>query len=75
VQWPLLRDILKVGVDGHCQRDPCRPQPGCALIAIDWLHLGASGLFISIAAGFCAYAALTLLAVWRVQTPPAGHAA
>lgn len=48
---------------------------GCALIAIYWLQLNASGLFISIAAGFCAYAALTLLAVWRVKTPPAGHAA
>jgi putative MATE family efflux protein len=48
---------------------------GCALIAIYWLQLGARGLFISIAAGFCAYAALTLLAVWRVKTPAAGHAA
>jgi putative MATE family efflux protein len=48
---------------------------GCALIAIYWLQLDASGLFISIAAGFCAYAALTLLAVWHVKTPPAGHAA
>ena len=48
---------------------------GCALIAIYWLNLGARGLFISIAVGFCAYATLTLFAVWRVKAPPADHSA
>ena len=74
LQWPLLRDILKVGVDGHVNATRVVLSAGCALIAIYWLQLGASGLFISIAAGFCAYAALTLLAIWRVKAPPAGHA-
>jgi Na+-driven multidrug efflux pump len=40
---------------------------GCALLAIYWLDLGAPAFFISIAAGFCAYAALTSAAIFRVQ--------
>jgi len=48
---------------------------GCALIAMYWLHFDARGLFISIAVGFCAYATLTFIAVWRVKTPPACHGA
>jgi putative MATE family efflux protein len=45
---------------------------GCALIAIYWLDLGATGFFISIAGGFCAYAAVTSGALFRVKkvSPP-----
>jgi len=48
---------------------------GCAVIAICWLHFGAIGLFISIAAGFCAYAILTLIAVGGVKTSSVGRRA
>jgi Na+-driven multidrug efflux pump len=41
----------------------------CASIAVSWLGLGPLGLFVSIAGGFCAYAALTLLAMLRVNEP------
>jgi putative MATE family efflux protein len=44
---------------------------GCALFAITWLDLGALGLFVAVAIGFCAYAALTALAVLRVKAPSA----
>ncbi len=44
---------------------------GCALIAIAWLDLGALGLFVAIAGGFCAYAALTAVAMGRVKEPAA----
>jgi Na+-driven multidrug efflux pump len=44
---------------------------GCALAAINWLDLGATGLFLSIAGGFCAYAALTCAGIFAVKTPPA----
>jgi len=40
---------------------------GCALIAIYWLDLGAIGFCVSIAGGFCAYAALTSAAIFRVK--------
>jgi putative MATE family efflux protein len=40
-----------------------------ALIAIYWLDLGAIGLFVAIAGGFGAYAALTALAMSRVKEP------
>jgi hypothetical protein len=40
---------------------------GCALIAISWLDRGATGLFVAIAAGFCAYAALTVAALVNVK--------
>jgi putative MATE family efflux protein len=42
---------------------------GCALIAVNRLDLGTTGLFIAIAGGFCAYAALTSAAVLRVKAP------
>jgi Na+-driven multidrug efflux pump len=42
---------------------------GCALVAIIWLDLGAIGFFCAIAAGFCAYTALTAAAVFRVKEP------
>jgi len=42
---------------------------GCALIAIYWLDLGAIGFCVSIAGGFCAYAALTSAAIFRVKEP------
>jgi MATE family, multidrug efflux pump len=44
---------------------------GCALVAIFWLDLGAVGFFVAIAGGFCAYAALTAVAVLRVAEPAA----
>ena len=45
----------------------------CALIAARWLDVGVTGVFVGIAAGFCAYAALTCAAVLRVQKPAAGQ--
>jgi putative MATE family efflux protein len=42
---------------------------GCALAAIYWLDLGAIGFFVAIAGGFCAYAALTSAAIFKVQEP------
>jgi MATE family, multidrug efflux pump len=39
---------------------------GCGLAAL-WLGFGATGLFVAIAGGFCAYAALTAAAVFRVR--------
>jgi putative MATE family efflux protein len=42
---------------------------GCALAAIYWFKLGVVGFFVSIAVGFCAYAALTIVATTRVQEP------
>jgi MATE family, multidrug efflux pump len=44
---------------------------GCALAAIYWLDLGAIGFFVGIASGFCAYAALTAVAMLRVKQPSA----
>src|SRR4029077_3892811 len=44
---------------------------GCALVAIYWLNLGAIGFFAAIAGGFCAYAALTAAAMFRVKEPSA----
>lgn len=44
---------------------------GCALIAITWLGLSASGFFVAIACGFCAYAALSAAAMVRVKEPTA----
>jgi putative MATE family efflux protein len=46
---------------------------GCALVAIYWLDLGAIGFFIAITIGFCAYAALTAAAIFRVKEPAATH--
>ena len=42
---------------------------GCALIAIYRLDLGALGLFVAVAIGFCAYAALTAVAMVTVKQP------
>ena len=44
---------------------------GCALLAITWLDLGVIGFFVAIAGGFCAYAALTAVAMFRVKVPVA----
>jgi putative MATE family efflux protein len=44
------------------------------LAAVYWLSLGATGLFVAIAAGFCVYAALTALAVVRIAPPLAPSA-
>jgi MATE family, multidrug efflux pump len=44
---------------------------GCALLAIYWLDLGATGFFVAIAGGFCAYAALASAAIFRVKQPSA----
>lgn len=44
---------------------------GCALLAVYLLELGTVGFFVAIAAGFCAYAALTTAAVLRVKGPSA----
>jgi Na+-driven multidrug efflux pump len=44
---------------------------GLALVAISLIDLGAIGFFVAIAVGFCAYAALTAAAVYRVKTPSA----
>ena len=44
---------------------------GCALAAITWLDLGAIGFFVAIAVGFCAYAALSAVAVYQVKEPAA----
>jgi len=41
----------------------------CALTAVHWFGLGALDFFLSIAAGFCAYAALTLVAAVRAREP------
>ena len=42
---------------------------GAGLAAIYWLGLGVTALFVSIAAGFCIYAVLTALAVFRISGP------
>jgi MATE family, multidrug efflux pump len=42
---------------------------GAGLTAVYWLGLGVTGLFAAIAAGFCVYAALTVLAVVRISPP------
>jgi hypothetical protein len=44
---------------------------GCALVAIYWLDLGTIGFFVGIAGAFCAYAALTSAAIFRVKEPTA----
>ena len=42
---------------------------GAGLAAVYWLGLGVTGLFAAIAAGFCIYAALTVLAVVQISPP------
>jgi len=39
------------------------------MLAIYWLDLGAAGLFVSIAAGFCGYTAVTSAAILSVKRP------
>jgi len=46
---------------------------GSALVAARWLDLGVTAVFVGIAGGFCAYAALTSVAVLRVKTPAASQ--
>ena len=42
---------------------------GAGLAAVYWFGFGVTGLFAAIAAGFCIYAALTVLAVVRISPP------
>ena len=42
---------------------------GAGLAAVYWLDLGTTGFFTAIDAGFCTYAALTVLAVVRTSPP------
>jgi putative MATE family efflux protein len=42
---------------------------GAGIAAIYWLGLGVAGLFAANAVGFCIYAALTALAVFRISAP------
>jgi len=44
------------------------------LVAIYWLDLGVVGFFAAVAAGFCLYATLLVLAVFSVKTPDAALA-
>jgi putative MATE family efflux protein len=60
VIWPVSANAVRLLVN-----------TGCALAAIYWLDLGVTGFFVSIAAGFCAYAALTAVAMFRVKQPSA----
>jgi Na+-driven multidrug efflux pump len=43
-------------------------------VAIFWFDLGVAGFFAAVAAGFCLYAALLVLAVFSVKTPDAARA-
>jgi len=47
---------------------------GAGLAAVYWFDLGTAGLFAAIASGFCIYAALTALAVFRIKTPNPAYA-
>jgi hypothetical protein len=42
---------------------------GAGLASVYWLGLGATGLFAAIASGFCIYAVLTAVAVFRIAPP------
>jgi putative MATE family efflux protein len=42
---------------------------GGALVAIYWLDLGATGFFIAVALGFCAYAVVSVWATVRIKDP------
>ena len=44
---------------------------GGTLIAIYWLDLGVIGFFVAIAIGFCAYAGLTVYAMFKIKDPVA----
>ena len=43
---------------------------GGAMVAVYWFDPGATGFFVPIAGGFCAYAALTSAAIFRVKGAP-----
>jgi putative MATE family efflux protein len=60
VIWTVTANAVRLGVSA-----------GCALTAITWFDLGATGFFLAIAGGFCTYAALTAAAVVRVKEPTA----
>ena len=47
---------------------------GAGLAAVYWLGFGVTGLFMAIAAGFCVYAGLTVLAVLRISPPQTSSA-
>jgi putative MATE family efflux protein len=47
---------------------------GAGLAAVYWLGFGVTGLFMAIAAGFCVYAGLTVLAVLRISPPATSSA-
>ena len=47
---------------------------GGGLLAIYWLGLGTTGLFVAVACGFCLYAALLVYVVLRVKAPDAAAA-
>jgi hypothetical protein len=47
---------------------------GAGLAAVSWLGFGVTGFFTAIAAGFCVYAALTVLAVIRISPPATSSA-
>ena len=57
--WTVAANAVRLLVSG-----------ACALAAVYGVGLGAPGFFVSIALGFCAYAALTLVAACRVREPP-----
>ena len=42
---------------------------GGALLAIYWLDLGATGLFVAVALGFCAFAAMAVSIMLKLKTP------
>jgi putative MATE family efflux protein len=47
---------------------------GAGLAAVYWLGFGVTGLFAAIAAGFCVYNGLTVLAVLRISPPQTSSA-
>jgi MATE family, multidrug efflux pump len=47
---------------------------GAGLAAVYWLGFGVTSFFTAIAAGFCVYAALTVLAVIRISPPATSSA-
>jgi len=40
-----------------------------ALVALYWLDLGIDGMFFAVAFGFCAYAALNVVAILKIEQP------
>jgi Na+-driven multidrug efflux pump len=56
VIWTVTANVVRLVVN-----------TACALAAIYWLDLGATGFFIAIAGGFCTYAALAAASMFRVK--------